>query len=132
MDQQLREYRSFLISAEQKAQEQYDKTILTLSGGAFGISFAFIDKVIGTPPTATLWLLAAWTSWGVSITSILFSFYFSNKALRRTIEQVDEETVYENTPGEHFSGITQVLNACGGIFFFLGVVLLIVFVYKNI
>jgi len=132
MNQQLREYRSFLISAEQKAQEQYDKTILTLSGGAFGISFAFIDKVIGTPPTATIWLLAAWTFWGISITSILFSFYFSNKALRRTIEQVDEKTVYEDTPGEHYSGITEFLNACGGISFFVGVVLLIAFVHKNI
>jgi hypothetical protein len=132
MNQQLREYRSFLISAEQKAQEQYDKTILTLSGGAFGISFAFIDKVISNSPTATLWLLGAWSTWGLSITAILFSFYFSQKALRRTIEQVDEETVFKNTPGEHYSGITRFLNASAGILFFVGVALLIVFVFHNL
>jgi hypothetical protein len=88
--------------------------------------------VISNSPTATLWLLGAWSAWGLSITAILFSLYFSQKALRRTIEQVDEEKVYENTPGEHYSGITQFLNASDGILFFVGVALLIVFVFHNL
>ena len=132
MNQDLKDYRALLIAAEQQAQEQYDKTILTLSGGAFGISFAFVDKVAGANPVLTEWLLGAWLLWGLSITSILFSFFFSNKALRKTIEQVDEETLYEETPGGHYTGITSTLNVLGGTFFFLGAVALVVFVYHNI
>ena len=121
-----------MIAAEQQAQEQYDKTILTLSGGAFGISFAFVDKVAGANPILTGWLLGAWLFWGLSITAILFSFFFANKALRKTIEQVDEESLYEETPGGHYTWVTFTLNALGGAFFFLGVVALVVFVYHNI
>jgi hypothetical protein len=132
MDQQLKEYRETLIAAEQQAQQQYDKAILTLSGGAFGISFAFIDKVVGSAPASVSWLLVAWVAWGASITVALLSFYSSTLALRRAIEQVNAESVYEDTPGGRFARATKLLNATGGALFFVGVVSLIIFVSKNL
>ena len=43
----LQKYRDFLIAAEQKSQEDYDKTVIALSGGALGISFAFATDIVG-------------------------------------------------------------------------------------
>ena len=40
MEDRLQEYRATLLVAEQKAPGQFDKTVLTLSGGALGVSFA--------------------------------------------------------------------------------------------
>jgi len=128
---QLKEYRSQLIIAEQKAQEAYDKSVLTLSGGAFGISFAFVDKFINSNPNNVLWLLLAWSAWSLSIISILFSFFFSNKAMRKAIEQVDSRTIYNEPVGGHYSKITSTLNVLGGLFFLMGAIFIIVFVCLN-
>jgi hypothetical protein len=126
---QLLEYRRLLIQAEQKAQETYDKTVLALSGGAFGISFAFVENFVSSPQRAG-WLLGAWVVWGLSITAVLFSFYFSTKALRKSVIQVDDGEV-PRSPGGRYSGITSVLNALGGVFFFVGALLLVIFVALN-
>ncbi|WP_417913843.1 hypothetical protein [Candidatus Electronema sp. JM] len=34
---QLAEYRKWIVAAEQKSQEDFDKTVLSLSGGALGV-----------------------------------------------------------------------------------------------
>ena len=47
MDKTLQEYRAHLVSAAQKAQEDFDKTLLALSGGALGVSFAFVKDIVG-------------------------------------------------------------------------------------
>ena len=138
MEPELKKYRSFLISAEQKAQEQYDKTVLALSGGAFGVSFAFVNDIVGRDPQYMECLLSAWAAWGLSITAVLFSFYFSNLALRKTVmqvdatvKQVDAEEAYSSSPGGFFSKVTAVLNAIGGVLFLVGVIFLVIFVSGN-
>lgn len=135
MDEQLREYRSFLIDAEQKAQERYDKTIITLSGGAIGISFSFVNNFIQGAAVHSWLLLGAWIAWGASITAVLASFYFSTLALRRTVNQIDDESTdirSLETPGGQYTTVTKFLNAAGGSLFFVGVILLVAFVSQNI
>ena len=46
MDESLREYRKELIQTVQKLNENYDKLIITLSGGALGLSLAFIKDIV--------------------------------------------------------------------------------------
>jgi hypothetical protein len=132
-DTPLTEYRRHCVSAEQKAQEDYDKSVLTLSGGALGVSFAFLKDVVG--PGALLqpnFLLWAWLSWSASIVSTLASFWFSQLALRTAIAQVDTGTIHDQFPGRAFSRITSTLNAIGGLAFVVGVVLMVVFVMANL
>jgi hypothetical protein len=129
----LEEYRKHLVLAEQKAQEDYDKTILSLSGGALGISFAFIDKMIGTGPVIQPGLLfLAWVSWGTSVIVVLASFFFSQLALRQAIRQVDTEQIYIKRPGGFYSITIDICNGVGGFLFFAGVILIIIFVHKNL
>jgi hypothetical protein len=132
-DTALAEYRTHLIKAEQKAQEDFDKTVLSLSGGALGISFAFVKDMIGTDPIQISGLLfSAWICWGLSVTSVLLSYYTSNLALRKAIKQVDEGKIYDERPGKCFDVITAVLNLLGAILFFAGVVLITIFVAFNL
>lgn len=133
MDEQLREYRQHLVLAEQKAQEVYDKTVLSLSGGALGISFAFVDKFLTCDTVNnTAYLECAWFCWGLSVAVVLASHFFSQRALRRAIEQVDKGEIYIRAPGGIFSWITVICNTVGGVFFFAGLVFMILFVSTNI
>ncbi len=122
-----------LIAAEQKAQEDFDKTVLSLSGGALGISFAFVKDIVGNQPLIQVTLLLwSWISWGISITCMLASFYFSQQALRRTIKQIDQNEVYDQSPGGLYAKLTAILNAFGGLLFLVGVILIVVFVSYNL
>ena len=48
--EELKEFRSFIRAADQKAQEDFDKTVLVLSGGALGISMTFLKDIAGDDP----------------------------------------------------------------------------------
>jgi len=133
MNEQLQKYRSWLIETERKAQEDFDKTVISLSGGALGISFAFVKDIVGNKPlTNSRFLMGSWIAWGVSVTCVLASFYFSQQALRRAIKQVDQDEIYEQTPGGFLSKLTTVLNALSALLFLVGLVFIVIFVSNNL
>lgn len=72
LQKHLAQYRDHLVLARQKAVEDADKTVLSLSGGALGVSFAFLNDVVGPNPEALPHLIRAWMSWGGSIDSADF------------------------------------------------------------
>src|SRR5262245_49255997 len=65
-----------------KVEEAYDRTMVTLAGGALAISITFLEKVAPHPvPKDTVWIL--WVSWGsfvVSLLAILVSMLTSQRA----------------------------------------------------
>lgn len=125
-------YRKHLVEARQKAQEDYDKTVLSLAGGALGISFAFVKDIAGPGPVLVpFWLMAAWACWGVSSLCVLISFYTSHIGLDRSIQHIDRgEFTYR--PGGTAVILTNILNAVGGLSFVLGIGAISVFVYLNV
>lgn len=126
------EYRNFLETLVRESQQSYDKTVLTLSGGALGISFAFVSDFLDKSKViCSGWLLTAWISWGLSVTAVLFSFFFSIRALRKAIDQVDQKIIRKQHPGGFFDKITAVLNFAGGLLFLMGVISIIKFVIAN-
>jgi hypothetical protein len=127
------EYRQWLVVAEQKAQEDYDKTVLTLSGGALGISFAFVKDIVGSGPIQnSSWLVGAWALWALSTSAMLGSFFVSRLALRRAIVQCDDGTIFCKPPGGFYTRLTRWLNGSGAVLFLLGVCLMAAFVNVNI
>jgi hypothetical protein len=133
MDESLEQYRAHLVTAEQKAQEDFDKTIVSLSGGALGVSFLFLKDIVGAAPILhTRFLLASWICWGTSITSVLCSFFLSHLSLRRAINQVDTGKAYDEHVGGRYDFATAILNILGGVLFFLGVILIVLFVWYNL
>lgn len=132
-DNPMQDYRTLLETLQQKSQADYDKTVLALSGGALGISFAFVKDFIGESPIHCPWLLFyAWIVWGVSISAMLFSFFFSNLALTKAIKQIDENKIRIEHPGGFYDKATACLNIAGGVLFLAGVILSVLFVAHNL
>jgi len=134
-DETIAVYRQHLVAAEQKSQEEYDKAALTLSGGALGVSFAFVKDLVG-PSGVVLpgMLVAAWMLWAASIVAVLASYYVSRLALRKAIVDCDNDNIRKPTctPGGYYTTALRWLNGASGVLFLAGVVSISVFVFNNI
>jgi CDP-diglyceride synthetase len=132
MDDERADHRRQLIALEQKAQESYDKTVLSLSGGALGVSFAFVTGFVerGSMQASGL-LMGAWFSWALSLASTLASHFTSQAAMRRAIKELDSDRAVEQ-PGGYYDRFTAILNATAGLLFLAGVVFVGVFVWRNV
>jgi hypothetical protein len=129
----LSSYRDHLVLARQKAQEDYDKTVVTLSGGGLGVTFAFLEKVIGNGPATTPELLfAAWLCWAVSISGVLASYFLSRVSLQKAIEQVDSEDYPPRRPGGWTRFATEAFNILSGALFVVGVIVAAIFALHNL
>ena len=127
------EYRAQLLEYAKESQTSYDKTLITLSGGALGISFAFVDQFISKSPVQQQSLLVtAWTCWIVSLSLILFSFYTSNQAMLRAVRQVDREPALSTNPGGFADRVTALFNLLAGLSFIIGVAAMAWFSNANI
>ena len=126
------EYRNLLIAAEQKSQDDYDKTIVSLSGGALGISLIFIKDIVGTADPVLVWtVITAWALWASSLTSVVISYFLSHLALRKAIAQTDKKD-FSGGVGGCAAIAVQVFNALSGILFIAGVLFIIIFSANNI
>ena len=132
-------HRSTLARLAEQSQSDYDKAVMTLSGGALGISFGYVKEVAGNPPYAH-WgiLLAAWSAWTVSVAACLFSLSISGVALRKEIDKIDDELLRpEADDGQRAKGgrawdkATNLLNLAGGILFAVGAAAMIGFVISS-
>lgn len=128
---ELAKYRGVVVAAMQKSQDDYDKAVLSLSGGALGLTFAFFQKAQQTRQCLVL-LETAWALWTLSLVAILVSFLTGREAHRVAIEQVDTGTVYESLVGGIWARTTTVLNRCGGLFFLAGLAVAVVYLVKNL
>lgn len=109
---------------------QFDKYILLLAGGSFGVSFAFIQQVVPKPDDSSVpFLIGAWVNFGVSILSTLISFIFSQKACKRAISI--KRTKCEDVSNS-WADSTQALNWTSMVFFILGISCLIIFAGQNL
>ena len=127
------EYRKQIQVAEQKSQEDFDKTVLSLSAGALGISFVFLKDVIGPNPVLLPdMLFAAWVCWGLSSFAVLASYFLSHIALRHTIKQIDNDTLHKEVPGGPFRKPLVYLNGAGAVLFVIGIIAITAFANANL
>jgi hypothetical protein len=125
-------YRKAQQDKANTAQIDYDKLVITLSGGALGVSFTFLKDVAKQHALShTNVLFGAWVCWGLSVACILASLYTGILAHRRAIRQVDAGTIYDRRPGGFLDFSTTLLNPAAGILFIFGLVFIIRFVYLN-
>lgn len=132
MEYNKEQYRQDYIKSEQYAQDELDKTIIKLSGGAFAVTFAFVSNFINGEPVLVSWLIASWLAWGFSITSSLASYYLSMLAFRKAIDEPDEGNDFNDSdPGGHFTKTLKILNPLSLFLFIAGVISISVFVTLN-
>jgi hypothetical protein len=127
------EYRALLVQTQQKSQADFDKAVLTLSGGALGLSFAFTKDIVGgTNAHHSVFLLFAWIAWAASSTFILLSFFTSERAVHKAIIQLDRHMIADQRPGKAWDIFTNIFNASGLILFLFGFVMMTVFLMYNL
>lgn len=127
------EYRSLLVKTEQASQSEFDKGVLALSGGALGLSFAFTKDIVGTAHLVhSVYLLLAWAAWTASSTSVLMSFFTSQRACRKAIRQLDAAGKVPPRPGGWADFGTEVLNITGLILFVVGLIMMVLFLSHNL
>lgn len=130
--------RNSLINAELEQARSFDKYILTLAAGTFGLSLVFIEKIAPHPEGGTIWLLVtAWATFGASILSTLISFLFSQAACSKQREILDKwykesAELKEDEIKNEFAAWTKGLNWASMGLFISGVAFLITFSILNL
>jgi hypothetical protein len=109
---ELKKYREKQLAKANAGQNDYDKLVVALSGGALGLSFTFLKDVAnGQASSHTTLLLAAWGCWGLSVAFTLTSIYTGVRALRETVRQIDRGTIYEEKVGRRWRSVTALNQA---------------------
>ena len=123
--------------AELEVSGRYDKWILTLCGGALGLSITFIEKIAKNPTPDTLfWLKFSWGCLVISLLAALLSLVTSQSAIRENRNEIDLAHLEKRAPSlsfpKWFTCITNGLNWGSLFIFILGVIFLCIFSFKNI
>jgi hypothetical protein len=93
-DEDLKKYRDSLMQFDHEASLNFDKAVMSLSGGALGLTITFIKDIVPNPVDETkIILLASWIALALSLTFILFSYLTSMVSLRKAMKQVDTKKI---------------------------------------
>jgi len=134
------EERKLLVDAAREGARSFDKTILALASGAFGLSLTFIKQISPNIKSEIVCLLiCAWVCFCISLLSTLISFLTSQSACLKQIEILEEEHL--NNQSNHdketnlknmASDYTQRLNILSISAFIIGVIFLAIFSISNL
>jgi hypothetical protein len=131
MDKDLKDYRKHLIETSVKLNENYDKLVITLSGGALALSLTFLKDIIKEKPVSTLLLYWSWGLLIGSLTCVLGALLFGIAAHEKAIKQVDADSIYHESVGGWFSYMSTTLHYLGTILLVAGLVCMTIFVDLN-
>lgn len=127
------------IQWEYEQNSSFDKYVLTLGGGTFGLTLTFIKNIIGPDkivPDSVKWIL--FLGWALLVTSICFtlvSFRTSVAGFRWYIRKLDDTygnpdcSVKSSNP---WSIATGVLNVASIVSFVVGSAAIFLFVIQNL
>lgn len=122
MEEHLLKYRQELIDAKNASQDQLDKTLLSLSAGAFGITIAFLESITSIPPIYPRLLYISWLCWGLTIGFSLIAFYLSVKSheVDLVLLHTKPDELYDKDRKDPYNSAVKVLNKISLIAFLIG------------
>lgn len=133
MDADLANYRALLVDTLRALNEAYDKILVTLSGGALGLSIVFLKDVIGDDMIASSqFLVGAWFGFILSLGAVLSRILFGIEAYRCAIRQVDDGTIRDGRVGGVPSKISRGCHIASAVFLLLGLSSIAIFSYMNV
>ncbi|PWB82168.1 MAG: hypothetical protein C3F08_00365 [Candidatus Methylomirabilota bacterium] len=117
-----------------KSQDAFDRTVLALSGGAFGVSLAIFKDLLGHHSYNQGFIVAAWVSWTISLAAGLWSHFSSVRANQAAANAWREHGTMEaiSRSSSGYETLTTVLNVVSGAAFVLGCLFVVCFVSQNI
>lgn len=124
---ELMEHRRLYVAEAGNQSDQFDKTLILLSGGALGLSALLIDRPGWNPDFL---LVASWAFYTTTLASVLISFKVSEEQFHRDRDAIDEslrtgeEGAYVQSK---WGGWLHFLNWAAGGCFLIGTVLFLLF-----
>jgi hypothetical protein len=117
--------------------DSFDKSMLTLSSGALGVSLAFVKDIVPLGQAVWVWLLVtSWVAFSLCIVVTVLSFRVSIAALKEHRDALDNAAASRQTKDiDQQTFHRALLKYCtnGAIFFFLvGLLFTMLFVCKNV
>ena len=133
MSKELKEYRESLVETLRFLNESYDKLLITLSGGALGLSITFLKDVIELDNiNAPKLLVSSWFLFILSLGCVLGRIGLGIEANRKAIKQVDEGTIYNETVGGWYSKLTRIFHVLAATSLVVGLLCTAIFINLNI
>ncbi len=124
--------RDSLIAMEVEGAKTYDKAILTFTSGAFGVSIAFLEKVVPKPfPNTLLWLGLSWLCFAASLIIIILSFLSSQRACRLQVRLTYETIMNNKTIKNYWSVATYFCNYASLVLLMMAFAFSGLFIYWN-
>ena len=110
----------------------YDKSVLTLSSAALGVSLILLKDIAGVSPKATWALVLSWAALVLSITFTLLSMRISPGAHDKEMQSLNKDESESGPEADNRSScFITVANWLSFVFFVVGVVFLCVFAFLN-
>jgi hypothetical protein len=128
------EERKLLIDEEREAARTFDKAMLTLSGGALGLSIAFIKNIAPLPRNTGL-LFTSWIGFGLALLSTAIALHISQFAFRKSRDLLDanqKKGIDISKLSNCWANLTNLLNWFTIFVFLIGVICLSCFAGINI
>jgi hypothetical protein len=129
----------FLNKNKEDQEKQFDKTAFAVAAGSFGVSFAFIDKIV--PMEAAIYkpiLTIAWACFGACLLMIVIGYRISSLIFLAMSEEEKRniQNRYEGKPEVYkkrnvFFHPCALLNHLTMLFNIGGIICLVLFVYLN-
>jgi hypothetical protein len=144
-EQQKREFfnactaeRNRFVEAKAEESKAYDKTVLTFSAGAIGVSLTFVEK-IAPEPSVPFVLYVSWSCFALAILAVIVSFLLSQAAMDREIEWIDDawsavnagKTEHPPRVTNRHALLTRGVNLTSGGLFVAGIISLVLFGSQN-
>lgn len=129
---QVYKFRETLIAAQADQSAQFDKALLTLSGGALGLTLTLTSTL---ELKADVCLASSWILYGLSLVATLFSFKFSEQQFRVDILSVDKYLRHESEDilGKNpWARSVLYLNTASAAFFLLATIIFMVLVFDSV
>ena len=129
--------RRALIEDKKNSTNPFDRTILSMSGGALGLSLIFIKQVAVNPSfVSSLVLAVSWFGFAASVVTILISFLSSSHAIQQQIDllgrQYNGTEPDESNPTNQWTILTRHLNWVSLCCFLRGVGFFATFSFLNL
>ncbi len=122
---------------QQSSSDEFDKSLLTFSSGALGLSLAFIKDVVPLEKAEHLnWLYFSWISFAFCIVATIASFPLGIQAQKIHLEYlykyyIQQQNEFLNKKSRWSKAVT-CCAIVGSICFLAGLLGTMIFVYENV
>lgn len=132
-DKQLELFKADLKKTLEKSQDSFEKQLSYISAGAFGVTMAFIDKIVGklSLSTGKYLIILGWLFLGCTFIINLISHIVASKYHFKTIEDIDSGK-FDSLKATRRIKRINTINFASVVTLMIGILFIIIFIGKNI